>query len=126
MCTLLYLGSDLPLPLRAWDQARPAFHVDALGAGREAAVRSHFQGAHVYWVGSAEKCGCAFSKNEELEQTEAWLRQDTIVELHRYLRDAAELGARLELLACMAGSEGMRPLLRRALALEDVTPEGFL
>ena len=40
MCLAVYIASDAPLPLRAWNPEQPAFHVATLGEAGEASVRA--------------------------------------------------------------------------------------
>ncbi len=95
MCLALYLAASQELPVLAWDETKPAFHVIRLPKGAEG-VRKHFRSEYVYYAGSAQGCSCAFNYEHEY---------DSIVELRNYLRNALICVDDVELFACLAGSE---------------------
>ncbi len=95
MCLALYISSSKPLPLLPLDPAQPAFHVHELPTAA-AAVRAHFTHPHVYYVGSAQGCSCAFNYEHEFEP---------IRSLERYLKIALADGNELEGFACRTGRE---------------------
>lgn len=124
---LLFLGSDVSLPLQPWEPTQPAFHVDELERGSGSpSVRAHLTGPHVYELGSAEKCACAYAQLEELSEDERVVRVDAVQKLRDLLIEAIRRGATVELFACRAGREADPPTERRPLSIEDVTPERFL
>jgi hypothetical protein len=120
MCWILYLASDLPLPLRPFDPQAPGFNVAEL-TPREEPVRGQFTKPFVYRVGAHTLCGCGFDRGqahpdhpEELDATEASLRS-----LHAYLSNALETRPNLELFACWEGDQGAMPDHRWQRRLSD-------
>jgi hypothetical protein len=95
MCLALYLAASQELPVIAWDEAKPAFHVIRLPRNADG-VRKHFRSDYVYYAGSQQGCSCAFNYEHEY---------DSIVELKNYLRNALICVDQVEMFACQAGTE---------------------
>lgn len=95
MCLALYLAAAQELPVIAWDDTKPAFHVLRLPSGAEG-VRKHFRSKYVYYAGSQQGCSCAFNYEHEY---------DSIVELRNYLRNALICVDEVEMFACQTGAE---------------------
>jgi len=95
MCLALYLAAPQELPVIAWDEAKPAFHVIRLPRNADG-VRKHFRSEYVYYAGSQQGCSCAFNYEHEY---------DSIVELKNYLRNALICVDQVEMFACQAGAE---------------------
>jgi hypothetical protein len=95
MCLALYLAASQELPVIAWNDANPAFHVIRLPKSAED-VRKHFRSEYVYYAGSQQGCSCAFNYEHEY---------DAILELRNYLRNALICVNEVEMFACHAGAE---------------------
>jgi hypothetical protein len=95
MCLALYLAAPQELPVIAWDESKPAFHVVHLSK-RADGVRKHFRASYVYYAGSQQGCSCAFNYEHEY---------DSIVELRNYLRNALICVDEVEMFACQVGAE---------------------
>lgn len=95
MCLALYLAASQELPVIAWDEANPAFHVIHLPKSAED-VRKHFRSEYVYYAGSQQGCSCAFNYEHEY---------DSILDLRNYLRNALICVNEVEMFACHAGAE---------------------
>lgn len=95
MCLALYLAASQELPVIAWDDTKPAFHVIHLPKSAEG-VRKHFRSNYVYYAGSAQGCSCAFNYEHEY---------DSIVGLRNYLRNALICVNEVEMFACQTGAE---------------------
>ena len=95
MCLALYLSASQELPVIAWDEMKPTFHVIRLPKGAEG-VRKHFRSEYVYYAGSQQGCSCAFNYEHEY---------DSIIELRNYLRNALICVEEVEMFACQAGAE---------------------
>jgi hypothetical protein len=95
MCLALYLAASQELPVIAWDDANPAFHVIRLPKKAEG-VRKHFRSQYVYYAGSEQGCSCAFNYEHEY---------DSILDLRNYLRNALICLDEVEMFACHAGAE---------------------
>ncbi len=95
MCLAIYLAASQELPVIAWDNANPAFHVVHLPKTAEG-VRKHFRHDYVYYAGSEQGCSCAFNYEHEY---------DAILELKNYLRNALICLNEVEVFACHVGAE---------------------
>jgi hypothetical protein len=95
MCLALYLAASQELPVIAWDDATPAFHVLHLPESAED-VRKHFRSEYVYYAGSEQGCSCAFNYEHEY---------DSILALRDYLRNALICVNEVEMFACQIGAE---------------------
>ena len=95
MCLALYLAASQELPVIAWDDTNPAFHVIHLPKSAEG-VRKHFRSDYVYYAGSEQGCSCAFNYEHEY---------DSILELRNYLRNALICVNEVEMFACQTGAE---------------------
>jgi len=95
MCLALYLAAAQELPVIAWDDTNPGFHVIRLPKSAEA-VRKHFRSEYVYYAGSQQGCSCAFNYEHEY---------DSIIELRNYLRNALICVNEVEMFACQTGAE---------------------
>jgi hypothetical protein len=95
MCLALYLAASQELPVIAWDEKKPAFHVIRLPRNADG-VRKHFRSEYVYYAGSQQGCSCAFNYEHEY---------DSIGELKNYLRNALICVDQVEMFACQAGAE---------------------
>ena len=96
MCLALYLAASQELPIIAWDNEHPAFHVIRLPKTAEG-VRKHFHSDYVYYAGSDQGCSCAFNYEHE---------SDSIIELRNYLRNALICVNEVEMFSCQTGAEG--------------------
>jgi hypothetical protein len=95
MCLALYLAASQELPMIAWDETKPAFHVIRLPKSAEG-VRKHFRSEYVYYAGSQQRCSCAFNYEHE---------HDSIIELRNYLRNALICVNEVEMFSCQTGAE---------------------
>jgi hypothetical protein len=111
MCMVVYVASDYPLPMLAWDQTNPQFHVTELSERTEP-VRRHFTKPCVYYVGSHEMCGCGFQYGEyEGYEEEADLpaKRESRRRLAEFLSVALQHQPAVEVYACWDGDEGLAP-----------------
>ena len=126
MCLAVYVASDTPLPLRAWNAEQPAFHVAALTEA-DGAIRTQFSKPHVVYVGAHEGCGCgfAFGEWEGEEPEEAAAGEASVRALGDYLAAATALGPSVELYACWEGDQALEPLHRRTMTPADFRGPAF-
>lgn len=110
MCLALYLAAAQELPVIAWDENNPAFHVIRLPKTAEG-VRKHFRYDHVYYAGSKQGCSCAFNYGHEF---------DSISELRNYLCNALICVSEVEVFACHAGAEE-----QETQHAQSTSPEGI-
>ena len=115
MCFGVYIASDGPLPLVAWNPAEPAFNVTPLGEP-EAAVRTQFTGRNVVYAGSHTQCGCGFSTTDDNDPVDVL---DSRRALLAYLRSVARTDA-LELFACWEGDYSEAPASRATRSLDEL------
>ena len=106
MCQVLYIAADRELPLIAWHEQTPAFHVTPLPE-REEAVRRHFSKPHVYYLGAHTGCSCGFAYGhldlrDEKDQTEDTASRASTAGLRAYLAQVSRDGD-VELYSCWEG-----------------------
>lgn len=119
MCMMVYIASDIPLPLIPWSKDKPAFHVQEL-TQRDAAVRRQFSKPNVYYVGAHEGCGCGFQHPEFDVDAEAQSQTtESRRRLGEYLRQALSQQQSIELFACWDGDQAKRPEYRDAVRLDE-------
>ena len=128
MCTLVYLAADVSVPLQAWDDARPTFHVRPLDDLESAMIRRFTSRRHLYYVGTREKCGCPFSYgvNPGLDDSppELEARAEAISNLQSVLREALTASTVVDLLAFEA-DEWSVPRPARRLRIAELAHRGF-
>jgi hypothetical protein len=107
MCMMVYIASDYPLPLLAWDKARPRFNVEKL-TERDEAVRRHFSKPYAYYVGAHEGCGCGFQCGlyPDADPARVADANESRRRLSEYLSVALQHQASVELFACWDGDQG--------------------
>jgi hypothetical protein len=115
MCLAIYLAASQELPVIAWDETKPAFHVTRLPTNAED-VRKHFRSKFVYYAGSQQGCSCAFNYEHEY---------DSIVELRNYLRNALICVDEVEMFACQAGAEAQETQHALTTSPEGIALAGF-
>lgn len=95
---MVYLASDVPLPLVAWNENRPDFNVAELLPEADA-VRKQFSKPNVYYVGSWQHCGCGFKPigHDAARQSRE--------KLGDYIREALSHQGIVELHTCWAHDE---------------------
>jgi len=122
----VYVGADRPLPTIDWDEAKPAFYVEALRTD-EQAVRCQFTKPNVYYVGSHEGCGCGFQlgPHPDPDDNELPLRRASLDAFREYLRDSLTGVGDLELFACWEGDQEAEVVHRRRLTPDSLLDEAF-
>jgi hypothetical protein len=108
---MVYVGSDVALPLIEWRDHHPTMHVRPLESSEEA-VRQHFKKAHVYYVGSHYGCGCGFllgACEDGEDSAEAAAAVDhSLSDLAEYLNTYSKDGP-LEMYVVKGGQEETAP-----------------
>jgi hypothetical protein len=105
MCPMVYVASDDPLPVLAWDQDNPQFHTAGLSKQHEP-VRRHFSKPYVYYVGSHERCGCGFQWGEnKASEDDLSAKQESRRRLVEFLAGALEAQPAVEVYACWDGDQ---------------------
>ena len=56
---MLYAGTAMPIPRRAWKKDAPDISVASL-TEHDSAIKAHFKNAEVQCIGSTAGCGCDF------------------------------------------------------------------
>jgi hypothetical protein len=111
---MLYLASDIKLPLIAWDDGViQSLCVTELPEGCEC-VKAQFSKPFVYYVGSYEGCGCGFSFGvyeviDEDDRLSFEQGRSSVIELFDYLATNIKLTDKFELFSCLAGNEAICP-----------------
>ncbi len=107
MCMMVYVASDYPLPILAWDQDNPRFHTADLSKQHEP-VRRHFSKPCVYYVGSHERCGCGFQWGEsegDEDQDDLPAKQESRRRLAEFLAGALQEQPTVEVYSCWDGDQ---------------------
>jgi hypothetical protein len=126
MCLLIYLASDQPLPLLAWDAKSPDFHVSELYAEQEH-VRNHLGLPHVYQCGSEERCGCAFNYGWEYPEYQddpgqLEMAKRSRLKLYHYLKTNKVL----KIYPCDAEEENLSIENIVSISLADLLQDDFI
>jgi hypothetical protein len=123
MCLMVYIGSDKPLPLIAWNENNPSFNISDL-TKYEKSVAAQFKFPHVYNAGSHQGCGCGFFKEfkEDEELTQA---HDNYHQLNAYLQKAQEMGANNQIFSCWDGDQEAKPEHREEINLNRLIEANF-
>jgi hypothetical protein len=127
MCMTVYLASDRPLPLIAWDESAPAFWVGELPEWSQA-VHRQFTKPYVYYIGSYHGCGCGFRyarwPGVDEDPGEIAAGRESMHHLAEYLKAATRDGP-VELYICWAGDEEAEPEHHAMVSLTQVGDESF-
>ena len=120
---MVYIGSDVPLPLIDWSDDKPAFNISELSK-YEKDVKTQLKLPHVYQVGSHQGCGCGFFKKprdyQELMQVE-----ENYFHLASYLEQAKFKEARVQIYACWEEDHEAEPESSKSLELTQLTEKAF-
>ena len=101
MCMTVFVAAREPLPFIVWNEAEPAFHLQAISDAEES-VRARFTKPNVYFLGAHTGCSCGFNyglrevKGAE-DQAEEFASRASVSALRAYLRDAVERQGEVEL-----------------------------
>jgi hypothetical protein len=119
---VLYLGSEKPLPLIAWDEDKPSFHVTELPEDLNG-VRQQFSKPYVYYLGSHQGCGCGFSYGQYENDDEELEARECVSRLSKYLSQAVEIAGALELYSCWSGDEEEPPSFQENVTQDEIPTE---
>jgi hypothetical protein len=121
MCWSVFLASDRPLKLIAWNPKAPAFSAAAPEL-RDEPVRAQFERKHMVVLGSHTQCGCGFLDEDDGSDDP---RRDTIDRLVTYLEQALAESPELEMFVCWEGGERDQPVHRLNLKPSDFDSHTF-
>jgi len=123
---MLYIASNVELPLLPWDGDDPGFHVTKLG-DTEAAVKTNFKNEHVYYTGAYEGCGCGFQAGEfpGYEDEEIDLKLKSLSGLANYLDEQLNKGMEIELFMCWDGDQSQPTEHKRTISTESIPDRNF-
>lgn len=128
MCIMVYLASDRPLPLIAWDKEHPAFWTESLenkqGEDKAQTVRTRFSKPFLYRLGSNQGCGCGFPYSQRTyegnyDPAELEAAQKSRDGLAAYVVEALKDQDSLEIWICWAGDEVCETEDRQTICPED-------
>ena len=130
MCLVLYIGSNQPLPLIAWNEEAPAFHVIDLPDDAQV-VRNHLAERFVYYAGSYERCGCAFNFGREYPEYEDEPEELLAAEQSRndfinYLSGALPRAGSMKIFSCWANEETKPPEIFRTVTPANLRAKDFV
>lgn len=129
---MLYIGSDISLPVIPFNEDDPAFHTQELGED-EAMIAKHFSTEYVLYAGSSEGCGCGF-QHALINNNTDWLNvideetedyQRNIQQLHEYVANIVENGGKVELYACWDGDFEDLPLSKETILSKELKSSDF-
>ncbi len=126
MCLAVYVASPSTLPLLAWDEARPAFHVREVAP--DDPVRQRFSLPSVYYLGSHQGCGCGFQYGvlpADLQDPEEEARGRTAVDALRAYVARAASGQPVEVFGCWEGEQALPALATERITLDQLDGESF-
>jgi hypothetical protein len=123
MCWVLYLASDMPLPVIPWDPGKPGFNVEEIPRA-ESPVSRQFSRRYLYILGSHSLCGCGFDRDQANPDhpNELVEAEESLVALQAYLRNAVSIAGQLDLYSCWDGDQTAEPDHRWVLTPDDITP----
>ena len=127
MCVMLYLASDEPLPLVAWNEECPGFHVSDPDPTYDE-VRQWLSKPHVYDLGAHPGCACGFSYGEHPDHEkpeDVRKSRETVRQLSEYLGRAVTEAGELELYSWWNGEESNPPSVRKALSPSRIGGDAF-
>jgi hypothetical protein len=132
MCMMLYIGSDIPLPIIPFKEDAPAFHTEVLTENDEKIVQ-HFSTANVSYAGSSQGCGCGF-QHSLIDSNIGWLNVEdeddddfkmNMRQLYEYVKDVVGKGGKVELYACWDGEFEDAPMSREDISLQELINKQF-
>jgi hypothetical protein len=135
MCFMLFVGTDVPLPLKEWDKEAPDVWVRSVGEN-EAAIRAHFTKPVVQYVGASSSCGCDFphwllfngkapaDEFDERDEDQKKNNYKNASGLAKLLRESGERA--VEFYGVWAGKWAMPPIGVKDIALEEIVSPSFL
>ena len=100
MCRAVLIASDRPLPLVAFNEASPAFHVS-----EAAPPCPRFTLPHQYYAGAHTGCGCGFDVSGHIAVEEGPATASSRAALAAYLEAQLARGCKLEVLTGLDGDE---------------------
>lgn len=127
MCLILYLGSNKPRPLIAWNESAPRFHVTDDDANAKLAAK-HLKKRYVYYVGSDNGCGCGFrQENDDMIDDAEQLasKSDNQTLLWEYVSKCLENEDFIELYSCWSGDEALPHVDERTIDISELLAYDF-
>lgn len=122
---MLYIASDRPVPLVAWNDGAPSFNVSKLNENSKA-VRQRFSKPHIYYLGSHQGCSCGFSYGRDTyDEEEESAARESVRRLSAYLAQAIEIAGPLELYSCWDGDQEDEPQFRDSITPNEIGGDAF-
>jgi hypothetical protein len=131
VCYVLYIGSDVPLPVGKFDSKHPSFYLSDIddfystGDDRIARVRCFFTKKNIYYAGSHTNCGCGFFYNSYDEPSEYKDNKNSAILLKNTISAALEHSETVELLISWANKEDTQPVKVYEMTPEQLIQEAF-
>jgi hypothetical protein len=120
----VFVAAAEPLPFVAWNEASPAFHLQAISDAEEG-VRARFSKPHVYFLGAHTGCSCGFNYGlrdvhgaDDLAEEAA--SRASVTALADYLRRVVANHGEVEVFAGWEGDWEREPEQRL-----EITPDWF-
>jgi len=124
MCLAVYVSTKNPLPITERVNDKIGFHIrETLNYQKE--VYQHFSKTFVYYLGSAEGCGCGFLIDGVYpEMPEYQAVRSSYSLLSEFLQQELE-DQDLEIYALWGGEENKKPEIYKKIKLSDLANEDF-
>ena len=132
MCMMLYIGSNIPLPIIPFNEIAPAFYTESLSEN-DTTVAKHFSTNYVLYAGSSEGCGCGF-QHALIDHGPNWLDvvdeydddfQKNMQQLYEYVKVVIDNGGKVEIYACWDGEFEDAPLLKENISYKELINDDF-
>lgn len=131
MCMMLYIGSDIVLPIVPFKEDSPGFHTEEL-CENDLKISGHFSTKNILYAGSSQGCGCGF-QHSLIDNNTGWLIVEdededfttNMLQLHEYVKNILEKGGKVELYACWDGEFQDAPMSREDISLQDLIDKRF-
>lgn len=128
---MLYIGSDILLPIIPFKEDAPGFHTERLGEN-DLKICKHFSTKNILYAGSSQGCGCGF-QHSIIDHDAGWLNVEdeddefkmNMQQLYEYVRDVLERGGKVELYACWDGEFEDAPWSRENISPQELRNRKF-
>lgn len=119
MCDSIFIAATNPLPLIAWDENSPAFHVMEI-TNEENWVRKYLTAQNVYYAGSYQGCGCGYNYFDapDVDEEEKLAAQESVRQFRFYLERISQNNTIQIFIDSMNGSFDN-------IQIKDITPAYF-
>ncbi len=124
MCLVVYISSNKPILITSVIEKSSGFHIRETEK-YERSVHQHFSKRYIYYLGSAEGCGCAFMMDGVYPDiAEFYTVKESYRLLSDFLRGEIE-NEIIEIYACWIGEENDKPEVFEKISVADLINKDF-